>query len=97
MSRRGPRVVVATSAESLSLDDSWPLLREALAVEGLASSVRVWNDPTVDWGRFDLVLASFAWGYVLHRRDFVDWAYEVETRTRLENSASILDWGSDKT
>ncbi len=89
--------MVATSEESLSLDDSWPLLREALAVEGLASSVMVWNDPTVDWDRFDLVLASFAWGYVVHRRDFVAWAYEVETRTRLVNSASVLDWGSDKT
>ena len=77
--------MIATSEESLSLDDSWPLLREALALEGLASSVMVWNDPTVDWGRFDLVLASFAWGYVVHRRDFVAWAYEVETRTCLVN------------
>jgi glutathione synthase/RimK-type ligase-like ATP-grasp enzyme len=89
--------VVATTTESLNLDDSWPLLREALAVEGLESSVMVWNDPAVDWGRFDLVLASFAWGYVLHRRDFVAWAYEVEALTRLVNAASILDWGSDKT
>ncbi|HEX4244228.1 MAG TPA: hypothetical protein VHY77_01570 [Acidimicrobiales bacterium] len=89
--------MVATTEESRNLDDGWPLLREALAAEDLESSVQVWNDPTVDWGRFDLVLAMFAWGYVTHRRAFVAWAYEVENRTRIVNSAPILDWGSDKT
>jgi glutathione synthase/RimK-type ligase-like ATP-grasp enzyme len=88
--------VVATSEESRNLDDSWPLLREALAVEGLSSSVDVWNDPAVDWGRFDLVLAAFAWGYVTHREEFVAWGYEVATRTRLVNAAPVLEWGSDK-
>jgi glutathione synthase/RimK-type ligase-like ATP-grasp enzyme len=89
--------VVATSEEFLDLDDSWPLLREALAAEGMGSSVAAWTDPTLDWARADLVLAMFAWGYVLHRPQFVAWAYQVEARTRLVNSAPVLEWGSDKT
>ena len=88
--------MVATSEEFLDTDDSWPLLREALAAEGTGSSVAAWADPTVDWAGFDLVLAMFAWGYVPHRREFVSWAYEVEARTRLVNSAEVLEWGSDK-
>jgi hypothetical protein len=88
--------VVATSEEFLDLDDSWPLLREALTAKGMESSVVAWTDPTVDWARADLVLAMFAWGYVSHRRPFVAWAYEVEAQTRLVNSAAVLEWGSDK-
>jgi hypothetical protein len=88
--------VVATSEEFLDLDDSWPLLREALTAKGMESSVVAWTDPTVDWDGADLVLAMFAWGYVSHRRQFVAWAHEVEARTRLVNSAAVLEWGSDK-
>jgi glutathione synthase/RimK-type ligase-like ATP-grasp enzyme len=89
--------VVATSEEFLDLDDSWPLLREALAAESTESSVVAWTDPIVDWEGFDLVLAMFAWGYVSHRPQFVAWAHEVEARTRLVNPAAVLEWGSDKT
>jgi glutathione synthase/RimK-type ligase-like ATP-grasp enzyme len=88
--------VVATSEEFLDHDDNWPLLREALAAEGTASSVAAWTDPTVDWEAFDLVLAMFAWGYVSDRRRFVAWAHEAEGGTRLVNSAAVLEWGSDK-
>jgi len=58
--------------------------------------VAAWTDPVVDWAGADLVLAMFAWGYVPYRRQFVAWAYEVEARTRLVNTAAVLDWGSDK-
>jgi glutathione synthase/RimK-type ligase-like ATP-grasp enzyme len=97
VSSRRPQLLVAASEEFLDLGDSWPLLREALAREGLQPSVVLWTDPTVDWARADLVLAMFAWGYVAHRREFVAWAYAVEAQTRLVNSAPVLEWGSDKT
>lgn len=88
--------MVATSEELLDADDSWPLLRGALAAEGTESSVAAWTDPTLDWAGFDLVLAMFAWGYVPHRHHFVAWAYEVEAVTRVVNSAAVLEWGTDK-
>lgn len=88
--------MVATSQEFLDPDESWPLLREALVAEGMEPSVAAWTDSEVDWAGADLVLAMFAWGYVSHRRQFVAWVYEVEARTRLVNSAAVLEWGSDK-
>jgi glutathione synthase/RimK-type ligase-like ATP-grasp enzyme len=97
MSGKASRVAVVTSEDFLDLDDSWPLLRDALAVEGLEPSVAVWNDPTAGWRDVDLILASYVWGYVLHRREFVEWAYQVAAHTRLVNSAPVLEWGSDKT
>jgi glutathione synthase/RimK-type ligase-like ATP-grasp enzyme len=88
--------VVATSQEFLDPDESWPLLREALVAQGIEPSVAAWTDPEVDWARVDLVLAMFAWEYVFNRPQFVAWAYEVGARTRLVNSAAVLEWGSDK-
>jgi glutathione synthase/RimK-type ligase-like ATP-grasp enzyme len=90
------RVAFAASAAFLELDDGWPSLRAALVVAGLEPHVTVWDDPTVAWHTYDLVVSMFAWGYVTRRREFVSWAETVTGRTRLVNSADVLRWNSDK-
>ncbi len=56
-------IAVAADRDFADLDDSWPLLAEALAGERIEASVVVWDDSAVDWSPFDLVLASYMWGY----------------------------------
>jgi glutathione synthase/RimK-type ligase-like ATP-grasp enzyme len=88
---------MAASEEFLPLDDNWPLLRRALTEQGMDATVHVWNDPAVDWGRFALVLVLYVWGYPVQRRSFLDWAGQVDSRTRLVNSLAAVTWSSDKT
>ena len=90
-------VGIAASADFLDLDDGWPALRDALRAAGLHWRVAVWDDPSIDWSRFDLVAAMYTWGYVTCRSAFLEWAEQVETSTRLVNSAVHLRWNSDKT
>jgi hypothetical protein len=90
-------VAMAASIDFLELDDGWPALRAALLVAGLRPRVVVWDDPSVEWGTFELVVAMYAWGYVTQRTAFLAWVEGIETVTRLANSAAHLRWNSDKT
>lgn len=64
---------VAAGGEFLDRDESWAPLAEALAGEGIEALVAAWEDPGVDWGRYDLVTVTYAWGYVT-------WSGGVSTR-----------------
>jgi glutathione synthase/RimK-type ligase-like ATP-grasp enzyme len=53
----------------------------------------VWDDPEVDWARFDLVVVRSAWDYAERWREFLAWA---EGLTRVENPLPVLRFGIDK-
>ncbi len=93
----GMNLAIAATGEFVDLDDGWPALHTALAAVGFEARVAVWDDPQVNWSRFDLVVAMYMWGYVTFREAFFGWAEEVETVTGLVNSAAHMGWNSDKT
>jgi glutathione synthase/RimK-type ligase-like ATP-grasp enzyme len=82
-------------------------LRVALATAGihprgyeeddLASAVgatwAAWDDPSVDWSAFDLVVVRSTWDYLDRAGEFLAWARRVP---RLENAAPVLAWNVDK-
>jgi glutathione synthase/RimK-type ligase-like ATP-grasp enzyme len=90
------RVAFAASADMLELDGGWPLLRDAMARVGLAPEVAIWDDASIEWAAFDLVVANYTWGYVMRRDRFLDWTERVAGATRLVNSAPVLRWNSEK-
>lgn len=53
----------------------------------------MWDDPAVDWARFDLVVVRSAWDYAERWRDFLRWA---EGLARVENPLPALRFGIDK-
>jgi len=54
----------------------------------------VWNDPTVDWDRFDHVVIRSAWDYTLQRDAFVAWATSLSGR--ISNQPELIAFNSDK-
>ncbi len=87
------RVALATCAEIPDGDDDFPALLDALAAEGVAAEAAVWDDPAVDWGRFDLVLPRSTWDYAERRDVFLAWARTVP---RVLNPIGVLEWNTDK-
>lgn len=87
------RVALATCAAFPELDEDGPELLAALAAEGLAVDVRVWDDPAVDWAAYDLVVIRTTWDYWDRREEFLSWAHSVP---RLLNPASVVEWNTDK-
>jgi len=83
---------VATCAGE-NVDDDSPLLLDALADEGLDAALAVWDDPSVDWDRFDLVVVRSTWDYAARRDQFLAWA---RARARLANPYPVIEYSSDK-
>jgi hypothetical protein len=88
------RIALATSAALPHLDPDDALLLPALAAQGAAATAVVWDDASIDWGNFDLVVVRSAWDYAARHAEFLQWARSVP---RLANSAPVLSWNTDKT
>ena len=80
----GPRIAIATCDRLPSAD---PESAE------LGFEVWVWDDPTVDWSAFDLVVIRSTWDYTQKVDGFLDW---VERVPRLRNDADVVRWNHDK-
>jgi glutathione synthase/RimK-type ligase-like ATP-grasp enzyme len=87
------RVALATAAAFPELDEDGPELLAALADEGLAVDLPLWDDPSVDWGAYDLVVVRTTWDYWDRHEEFLAWTRSVP---RLANSASVIEWNTDK-
>lgn len=91
-----PSVALAAVAEGWATDEDAPLLLGALRDEGVAAVPAMWDDPSVDWGAFDLVVIRSTWDYAQRPDEFLDWARRVEAVTDLANPASVVEWNLDK-
>lgn len=78
-------------------DHDLPLALAALREARLDAEAVVWDDDTVDWADFDLVVVRSTWDYVPRRPEFLRWARRVEDSTRLANPARCLARNTDKT
>ncbi len=86
-------VALATCAQLALLDpDDRPLL-PALAARGIDAAPAVWDDPAVDWTRFDLTVVRSTWDYTSRRDAFLAWGAAVP---RLANPEPVLRWNTDK-
>jgi hypothetical protein len=88
-----PRVALVTCAELPDLDPDDRLLIGPLAGHGVTAVPAVWDDPTVDWDGFDLVVLRSPWDYSTRREEFVAWA---QTVGRLANPAKVVTDNTDK-
>ena len=88
-----PTVALVTCAEVPDLDPDDRLLLDPLAGQGIHVTAAVWDDPTVDWASFDLVVLRSTWDYAARRDAFVAWAAAVP---HLANPADVVAWNTDK-
>ena len=90
------RVALATCAEETGLDEEGRVLLSALAETGVAAVPAVWDDETVDWAGFDLVVVRSTWDYPRRLAAFLAWAEHVASVGRLLNDVVLLRWTTDK-
>jgi len=96
------RVALATSRFALpgaapSLmsheDVDSPLIIDELARRGVAATLEVWDDESVDWESYDLVVVRSTWGYAEKYEEFLAWAH---ARANLINPYDVIEYSSDK-
>lgn len=86
-------IALVTCADARDLDADLPLL---LAELGDDAAAAVWDDPSVDWSTFDLVVVRSAWDYPVRRDEFLAWARRVSAIAPLWNPVDVLEWNTDK-
>lgn len=86
-------IAFVTCARLPDLDPDDRLLLRPLEARGVRVTPTVWDDPLVDWDRFDLTVVRSTWDYTERRDQFVAWAHAVP---RLVNSADVIEWNTDK-
>jgi glutathione synthase/RimK-type ligase-like ATP-grasp enzyme len=91
------RIAVVTSRKyDRYHPDDTPLIH-ALPGVGLAPEACVWNDPGVDWSRFDAVLVRTPWDYYKRWGEFREWLDRVESAgVPVANPVPLLRWNADK-
>jgi glutathione synthase/RimK-type ligase-like ATP-grasp enzyme len=94
--RQVPRVLLATFNLMPEGEPGAEVLDAALARRGVEAAWAVWDDPAVDWAAAELVVVRSTWDYHRRTAEFLDWARQVESRTRLLNGAEVFAWNSDK-
>ena len=90
------RIALVTAREALALDEDMPLLLRAVREEGVEAETPCWDDPEVDWGRYDLAVLRSTWDYVDRIDEFLAWADRCAERTRLVNGPQVVRWNTDK-
>jgi glutathione synthase/RimK-type ligase-like ATP-grasp enzyme len=88
-----PRVAIASCADFAGKEKEDLQVLAALQERGLTTTHAAWDDSSVDWTSFDLVVVRSTWDYPGRLPAFLDWASRLP---RVLNSFSILKWNTDK-
>jgi glutathione synthase/RimK-type ligase-like ATP-grasp enzyme len=87
---------LATAQAAIGFDADMPLLSAALRDLGIAHQSAVWDDSSVDWSSFSLVVLRSTWDYTTRIDEFRAWIDRVSSVTRLANPADLVHWNTDK-
>ncbi|MGD0742757.1 MAG: hypothetical protein ABSA31_05650 [Acidimicrobiales bacterium] len=87
------RVALAACRRVPDLGEDGPAILAALDARGIAATPLVWDEPAIDWSRFDLVVLRTTWDYTERRGAFLDWARSIP---RLANPYRVVEWNTDK-
>lgn len=90
------RLAWVSAREARGQDEDEPLALAALARAGVETEVVCWDDPEVDWSRFDRAVLRSTWDYHRHLDAFLTWLDEVNGLTELVNPLALVCWSLDK-
>jgi glutathione synthase/RimK-type ligase-like ATP-grasp enzyme len=89
-------VALVSARAALALDEDMPPLVAAFAAAGAHAEIAAWDEPGIDWARFDLALLRSAWDYTERLPQFLAWVKRTAAVTRLLNPVAVVQWNSDK-
>jgi len=89
-------IALVSAREALAMDEDMPPLSEALTALGARVETPLWDDPSVEWRRYDLAVLRSTWDYVDRIDEFLAWADRCQRTTRLQNPPAVVRWNTDK-
>lgn len=89
------RVAYATCEPRQQMWDDDRLSAAMLARQGVGVEFAAWDDPAVEWDRFDRVVIRSTWDYAGRLKEFLAWCDRIGP-DRLRNPPDLVRWNSDK-
>lgn len=89
-------VALVSAREARALDGDLAPLVEALTSLGANPVVVEWDDASVAWSEFDMVVIRSPWDYVERLPEFLAWCDRVSATTWLRNAPNVVRWNTDK-
>ncbi len=86
------RVAIAT-CRGIDVDPDSPFLIDALEEIGVKAELAVWDDPSVDWASYEIVVIRSTWDYWSRRSEFLAWAKSLK---HLFNPYPVIEYSTDK-
>lgn len=86
------RIAIVTTVDLEVPDTDEELLLPHLPEAELVA----WDDPGVDWSRYEVAILRSTWNYTERLDDFLAWAARVAAVTRLVNPLETIVWNTDK-
>ena len=77
-------------------DVDLPLQVAAFADSGIELVQAPWEDPTIDWDSFDLIVVRSPWNYVDRLDEFRHWLDSRRRMRTIHNAVSLIEWNMDK-
>ena len=90
------RIALVTYRRLPDLDPDDRPLAAVLTGRGHEVTAALWDDPGLDWKRFDLAMLRSPWDYFHRRDEFLRWAERTAAETRLWNPLELIRWNSHK-
>lgn len=91
-------VALVTYQASPQLSTSDQALVAPLRERGLEAVAAPWDDPVIDWTRFDAVVLRSCWDYHTRPEAFRQWIARLNNQNvRLYNAATTIFWNMEKT
>lgn len=88
--------VTTVDLDAIHDDVDLPLHMVAFAGAGIDLVQAAWDDETVAWDSFDLVVVRSPWNYVEHLDGFRFWLEARRAMTSFHNPVELIDWNIDK-
>lgn len=90
------RIALITARQLPRPDADLPVLAAACSDRGWHCQTKVWDEPGVDWGSFDVVLVRSTWDYLGKLAAFREWISSAGASTLLVNPPETLHWNLHK-
>jgi len=89
-------VALVSARAAHASDEDLPPLLAAFGRAGARAEVADWDDPAIEWGRFDIALLRSTWDYTGRLGEFLAWVQRTAEATMLLNAPAVVRWNCDK-
>lgn len=92
------RIALVTTAETATLHDDLdrPFQDAAFLDAGVSCSYVPWEDESVEWESFDIVIVRSPWNYTKRLAEFMQWLRDRSPMSHFHNPAALILWNLDK-